>query len=487
MMTHIFRGISIVLALSAGMAQADPRTADQDAFGAEQHPAVLQKFGGEIDDPRVTGYVRELGMELASLTEQEYDQWTFTVLDTPVVNAFAVPGGYIYVTRGLLTLANDEAELAGVLAHEIAHIVEDHLKDRTDAGGDALREGLLGAVIGGLLSNGDDRLGDAIKGGVMATVGYLGEFSQGQEFEADKLGVELLARAGYDPRAQADFLESLSAKHALESMLAGREYNPNSVEFFATHPADTERVERALREADLFGTSETRPRNQQAYFDIIDGLIYGDSPEQGFVRKHAFFHPVMKFAYQVPESFTITNSAESVQARGEDGGVMILTGGRAPNGSLTRYIERGWVRDIARQQRVGQLRDLEQLEINGLEAATGILPITTRQGEAILRLTVIRRGDYLFRISGTSAVDDRIMADDIFDAMKTFKSLEDWEVDLLRPYIISIERVGWRDSVERYAADMPFENFREERFRTLNGLDQDDELQRGDYVKVIVE
>lgn len=486
-MNKYLGNIVVGLALFAGTAGADPRTAQQDAFGAEQHHNILERFGGGIPDERTAEFVRDVGLKLAALTEQANDQWTFTVLDTPVVNAFAVPGGYIYVTRGLLALANDEAELAGVLAHEIAHILEDHLSDRDDAGGDAIREGLLAAVIGGLLSDGEDRLGDAIKGGVMATVGYLGKFSQGQEFEADKLGVELLARAGYDPRAQADFLESLSAKHALESQLAGREYTPNSVEFFATHPADSERVERALREADLFNTDQTRPRNQRGYFDIIDGMIYGDSPDQGFVRKHAFFHPTMRFAYQVPYNFTITNSAESVRARGPLGSTMILTGGGAPNGSLTRYIELGWARDISRQERTGDLRDIELLEINGLEAATAILPLHTRRGEMDLRLTVIRRGDFLFRISGTSPAGERAIAAEIFDAMKTFKSLEGWEVELLHPYTISIEQVGWRNTVERYANNMPFDNFREERFRTLNGLDEGDELQRGDYVKMIVE
>ncbi len=486
-MFRIFGGFFASALVFVGSAIADPRTAQQNAIGAEQHPNVLRQFGGEIDNAKVTTYVAEIGQELVSFTDQANDPWTFTVLDSPVVNAFAVPGGYVYVTRGLLALANDEAELAGVLAHEIAHIVESHMDDRNDAGDDALREGLLGALIGGLLSDGENRLGDAIKSGVEASVGYIGQFSQEQEFEADKLGVELLAKAGFDPLAQADFLESLSAEHALESLLAGREYNPNSVAFFATHPADGARVERALRAADLYDTPQTRPRNQAGYFDVIDGLVYGDSAEQGFVRQHAFFHPVMRFAYQVPDSFIITNSAQSVRARGENGGVMILTGGQAPNGSLTRYIERSWVRDIARQQRVGRIQNLRRLEINGLEAATAIVPLTTRNGEAILRLTVIRRDGYLFRISGTSPVDNPAIDAAIFEAMKSFRSLEDWEAELLQPYRISVERVGWRDSVESYAKQMPFIMYNEERFRALNGLDTGEELERGDFVKIILD
>lgn len=166
---------------------------------------------------------------------------------------------------------------------------------------------------------------------------------------------------------------------------------------------------------------------------------------------------------------------------------MILTGGRAPSGSLTRYIERDWARQIAREQGAESLHDLRELEINGLEAATGILPVTGRNGRIDLRLTVIRRGDTMFRISGGSPAGDDEIFDAIFAATQTFKNLEEWEAELLHPYRIEIQRVGWRDTVERLARQMPFLTLNEERFRTLNGLEDGDEVERGNYVKMIVE
>lgn len=478
---------AVVAAMATPIYAQNERTDRQEALGRENHPKVLAKFGGEVENPQITQFVDQLGRELVSFSDQPAEEWTFTVLDTPVVNAFAVPGGYIYVTRGLLALANDEAELAAVLAHEIGHVTADHLGDRDAAGGDALRNGLLGALVGGLLSGGEDRLGNAIKSGVMATIGFMGEFSQQQELEADKLGIEVLIDAGYDPFAAADFLESLAAQHELESLISGREYSPNSVEFFSSHPADANRVRDAVREAGRAGVTDHRSRDQSEYFDLIDGMVYGDSPAQGFVRGRAFFHPTMRFAYEVPEGFVITNAAASVRAKGPDGASMVLTGGRAPNGILTRYIERDWARKIAREQRAEPLQDLQELEINGLEAATAILPIMGRNGRINLRLTVIRRGDTLFRISGGSAVEDDETFAAIMAATQTFKSLEEWEVELLHPYRIEIHRVGWRDTVEKLARQMPFLTLNEERFRTLNGLEDGEEVERGDYVKMIVE
>lgn len=477
----------LLLSLALPTYAQTARTAEQAALGLENHPKVLAKFGGEIGSVEITGFVDDLGRELVRYSDQPRADWTFTVLDTPVVNAFAVSGGYIYVTRGLLALVDDKTELAAVLSHEIGHVTADHLGDRDDANGDALRNGLLNAVIGGIFSNGEDRLGNAIKTGVMATFEFIGDFSQQQELEADRLGIAMMIEAGYDPYAAADFLASLSAQHELEALISGREYSPNTVAFFATHPADADRVRDAVREAEQSGATDHRPRNQAEYYDLIDGMIYGDVAAQGFVRGRRFMHPTMLFAYEVPEGFIITNAAASVRAKGPDGASMILTGGPSPSGSLTRYIERDWARQIAREQRAEPLRDLHELEINGLQAATAILLINGRNGRVNLRLTVIRRGDMLFRISGGSAIDDDETFEAILAATQTFRSLEEWEAERLHPYRIEIQRVSWRDSVENLARKMPFLTLNEERFRTLNGLEDGEEVERGDYVKMIVE
>lgn len=464
------------------------RNPQDAAIGAENHPKILAEFGGELDDPQIVQYVRNLGANLVTNSEQPYEEWTFTVLDTPIVNAFATPGGYVYVTRGLLALANDEAELAAVLAHEISHITADHMGDREGEGKDALRTGLLGAIMGGIFPDGEDRLGSAIKSGIMATVGHMSQFSQQQEFEADRLGIEILVAAGYDPYAQADFLDHLSEKHALESQIAGKEYNPNSVDFFASHPATAERVREAIAEAERNGLSSQRfPRNQTGYLAVIEGLVYGDALEQGLVRGQAFFHPDFRFAFKVPENFVITNTSQAVRAKGPNFSSMVLTGDRAPNGTLKDYISGKWARQIASQTRSGVLEGLQDLEINGLEAATAVLPIQGRAGPINLRLTVIRMGNTVYRISGGSHPDDDQIAGEIYAAMQTFKQMEDWEAALLSPYTIATYSVEAGDTVASLSSKLPFDTFQEQRFRTLNGLDENEEISHGDLVKMIVE
>ncbi len=473
--------------LMIGGTQTPAREAEQNRIGAENHPKMLAQFGGLIEDERIATYVREVGMALVQHTSQADEDWHFYVLDSPTVNAWALPGGYIYVTRGLLALANDEAELAAVLSHEIAHVTAEHLVDREAAGGDALKEGLLSALIGGLLSDGDDRLGDAVRAGVVATISYLGEFSQEQELEADRLGIAVLGSAGYDPLAQASFLESLSAQHALDSQIAGREYNPNVVEFFSTHPADNDRIFKAHEIAAASQFVAPLENRRDAYLSIIDGMIYGDSPGQGFVRQNGFFHPKMRFAFPVPEDFVITNSAQAVRARGPEGSTMILTGGRAPSGDLQTYLTRGWIPEAFPKEADASIISRQDLTIDGLDAATVLLTYQGRDGQKTARLTVIRRDDFLFRISGTYREETAGIGEAIFDAMMGFQDLERWEAELLQPYRLRVYEVQEGDTISSLANMFPFWSFQEDRFRTLNGLEYLDSISPGDIVKLIVE
>lgn len=486
----IMRYLSMfIIAISfvvANLALAGPRnSADQD-IGQENHPKIIAQSGGEIDTGAAIAFVERIGRELIQHSDQPDDIWTFTILDTPKVNAFATPGGFVYVTRGLLALANDEAELAAVLAHEISHVTADHLGARNDQGGEALRTGLFGAIVGGLLSGGEDRIGNAIKSGIMATIGHMAEFNQAQEFEADKRGVQMLMRAGYDPYAQADFLDHLAAKSTLESLISGREYNPNEVEFFASHPATGERVRQAILEAENAGQTAVRTaRNEQDYLDVIEGLIYGDTPSQGYVRGRKFIHPILRFAFEVPEGFVIANTTRTVEASGPNGATLVLSGDRPPRGSLTDYIANSWGRQIAGRERSKPLRDLHSLQINGLEAATAILPIQNGQRE--LRLTVILNGRTLYRIAGSAEADGGHTLNAILEASKTFRGLEEREAELVQPYRIRIHKVSWLDTVKTLSRRFPFDSYNEQRFRTLNGLGDTEELRRGDLVKLIVE
>src|SRR5688500_13012751 len=235
----------------SGRTFSTPSAEQQESqLGREEHPKILAEFGGEYTEkPELTAYVSSVGQFIASTCERTEVKYTFTVLNTPDVNAFAVPGGYIYTTRGLLALANNEAELASVLGHETGHITARHTAERmgqaqqTQLG--VLGATLLGAVLGG-------QTGADLAGGLASQYGQvrLAGYSQEQEFEADSLGVRYMKRATYDPQAAASFLSALRAQTQLEAKLAGKD--PNLVDdqnMMASHPRTADRVQRAIQEA----------------------------------------------------------------------------------------------------------------------------------------------------------------------------------------------------------------------------------------------
>ena len=344
-------------------------------------------------------------MRIAKQSEQPQGPWTFTVLDSPVVNAFAVPGGYIYVTRGLIALANDEAELAGVIGHEIGHVTGEHTAQRQERAGIA-QLGIFAATLGAaLLGVGNQAVQAVNQLGNTVGQGYVAGFSRTQEFEADRLGVRYISKTGYDPLAQADFLESLQRTTELQSRITGGSYNPNRVDFLSTHPATAQRVREAVAAARRDGVAvpDGAPRNQSRFFGEIAGMTYGDSAEQGLVRGRTFSHPKLRFSFTVPQEFTIQNSAAQVRAAGPNGSGLIFDGAKATNGGVDQYIARVWAPSIAKQARTGQLANLQRFTVNGLAAASAQMAIETNGGVRIASMTAIRSGRYHVPFPGNSA------------------------------------------------------------------------------------
>lgn len=469
---------------SAPRTVAERSSADQRA-GDQNHPKIMAQFGGEVDDPELRRYVRDIGMSLAVQSEQPRGPWTFTVLDSPVVNAFALPGGYVYVTRGLIALANDEAELAGVIGHEIGHVTAAHSSQRQERAGVA-QLGILGATILGAVAGLSGQALQAIGqiGGTLGQ-GYVASFSRSQEFEADKLGVRYISRAGYDPSAQADFLSQLQAETQLQSRIAGGSYNPNRVDFFSTHPATAERVREAIRVAGAQRAGA--PRNQDRFFSAISGMTYGDSAKQGFVKGRTFSHPQLRFTFTMPEQFRIQNSAQQVSAAGPNGSGMIFDGQRYPGGSMDAYIARNWAPAIAEGARTGRLSDLRRLTIGGLPAASASLPVQTRNGVRVLRMTAIRDGDTVYRFLGIQPQGANSLGARMDQAARTFRKLSSREARRLKPYRVTIHRVKRGETPASLARRTPFNDFQEQRFRVLNGLAPNEALQAGQRVKLIRE
>ncbi|MEM8785901.1 MAG: M48 family metalloprotease, partial [Pseudomonadota bacterium] len=329
-------------------------------IGAEQHPKILEEFGGAYDVPEIGGYVAELGGRLVAKSEMAGQTFTFTVLNSPVVNAFALPGGYVYISRGLMALANSEAELAGVLGHEVGHVTRRHSARRYTR---AVGAGILSEVarIGGAIMRGD-AAGQIL--GQVAGMGsqlYVLKYSRDQEYEADEVGILYIDRVGYDPFAMADFLDSMQDQSVLAAQLQGFAVDPNQVDYFSTHPNTGERVRRATQNA--LGTGAIAgdlPARRDAYLDLIDGLLYGDDPKEGLVVDGQFVHPDLRFRFDVPDGFSVQNSPSAVRGRHESGGQFVFAGVRSNKGSSLAVIN-----DTFRDREGGRLEQIRATEING--------------------------------------------------------------------------------------------------------------------------
>jgi predicted Zn-dependent protease len=460
------------------------RSASEQREGDQNHGKIVAKFGGVYQNARVTGYVNEIGQRIARVSEQPTARWTFTVLDSSTVNAFAIPGGYVYVTRGLVALAGDEAQLAGVIGHEIGHVAAGHSalrRQRSNTAGIGLLAGAIGLAVLGV---NPQLAGGLMDIGQTAAGGYLAQNSRGDELDADNLGIRYLARAGYDPYAQADFLDRLSASSQLQARIAGGGYDPNRVDFFASHPATGPRTRQAIQVAQTAGEVGTvgANRNRKRFLNTIDNMVYGDSAAQGFVDGRTFSHPKLRFEFTVPQGFTITNSANAVVAAGPRKSRFIMDGARDRGGALTDYIRGVWAPGIAKQFRTGQPNQLRGERINGLDSASAILPVQLNNQTYDALLVAYRLEGKLYRVTGLAPRGSGLLPA-MTGAARSFRRLSAAEAGRLREKRIDI--VAARGSVESMARQMNFDDYRIERFRVLNGLRPGEPLRAGNRVKLV--
>lgn len=465
---------SLMAGCQTGGAQAgliDLIPLNQDAaMGAEQHPKVVAQFGGAVKDARLTRWVEDLGRRLAAASAQPGFEWHFTVLDSDVVNAFALPGGYVYVTRGLLTLAKDEAEVAGVLAHEIGHVTARHSVARATR---STLTDLLAAGVGMALGN--DTVAQLL---TLGSGAMLASYSREQELEADALGVETLARAGYDPFAQATFLETLRRYEQYTSLRTGN--NSGGFDLFATHPPTAERVETAARQARRYPPGGQRPVTP--YLQAIDGMIWGDSPENGFVRATVFAHPVLGLRFEVPRGFSLLNGADAVVGKGPDGLAVSFDGGPVQGGigDPVDYLVRGWAGDTP-------LQAVEPLTIAGRPAATGITRGQTDAGAADIRLVAVRwDARTIYRFTFLAPAGRLGAADGLFrQTAASLRPLTQAEAASLQPARVRAVTVRAGDTVEGLVAQMPRQPYAEELFRIINDVPPGTALEPGRGVKII--
>jgi predicted Zn-dependent protease len=448
---------------------------EEQKIGDTEHPKLIATFGGEVIDRPLTSYIASVGQLLAKTSEQPNLKFSFTVLDTDTINAFALPGGYVYITRGLLALANTEAELAGVLAHEIGHITARHTAQRYSQSVLAS----LGVNVIGILTGSREIANLAGTGAGL----YLRSYSRGDEFEADMLGVRYLKRAGFDAKAMASFLASLRARTQLDAKLAG--LPPGKVDerdLLATHPRTVERVERAAEVANNIRVANPIV-GRNIYLKKIDGLIYGDTPAQGFARGRNFLHPELHFRFRVPEKFELRNSPTNVTAKGPGDALIVFDGAKRPGKrSVYDYLINVWGRGV-------RITNREEITINGLPAATGNTRLRTNKGTLDVRLVAILGSEkQIWRLRFlTQPRDTQKFASAFRKTTYSFKKVAAAEAETWQPRRIRLHKVTASDTVESLAARLPFDRFKVDHFRTLNGFGPGEPLKVGQTVKLILE
>ena len=458
-------------------------TASERKQGSDAPPELVQEFGGTYTGPQAA-YVGRVGQAIAvqSGLSNARSDFTVTLLNSPVNNAFAIPGGYIYVTRQLMALMNDEAELAGVLGHEVGHVAAQHSKKRQSAATRNSILGVLAGVLGGAIGDNGGLLGglggllqnNAMKVAQLATLG----FSRSQELEADQLGVQYLRKAGYDPLALSTVLASLANQTNLDARLSGGDARALP-EWASTHPDPASRVRNAETLASRVGGSGGN-RNADAFLASIDGVLYGDDPAQGVVEGNEFLHPDLRLKFAVPSGYGMQNGTSAVSVSGSGGQAQFTTA--AYNGDINAYIAAAF-KSVAGDTALSP-SSIQRTTVNGIPAYTSTARANTQSGQ--VDVTV-----FAYEFSRTSAFHfvalTKAGGGGVFNTMyNSVRRLSTAEAAAIKPRRIDVVTVGRGDTVATLARRMAYSNYQTERFQVLNRLTATSRLTPGQKVKIVV-
>ncbi|HLL27879.1 MAG TPA: M48 family metalloprotease [Xanthobacteraceae bacterium] len=437
----------------------------------KEHERLVAAYGGVYHSPELEALISHTVDRLVAASEKPELKYRVTLLNSPAINAFALPSGTLYVTRGLVALANDTSELSSVLAHEMAHVIARHAAIREDQVRQAM---IVSRVISDVVSDPDLGALALAKSKIS-----LASFSRGQELEADAVGVGISARAGYDAYGASRFLTSMSRYATLRSSPGGQPGNgKDQVDFISSHPSTPERISIAVANASQYTAPGSGDREKKEFLDAIDGLVYGDDPKEGFVRGRAFLHPNLGFTFTAPEGFTLENTPQAVLGATSSGREALrLDAVRVPATTpLQSYLASGWIDGVDQNS-------VEQLSLNGFPAATAI----ARGDQWSFRLYAIRFGSDVYRLV-FAAREITPQLDQAFRvSAETFRRVGADEAKNVRPLRVSVVRVGLGDTVDRLAKRMVVPDRQLERFLVLNGLERDAKLKFGDRVKIVVE
>jgi predicted Zn-dependent protease len=442
---------------------------------AQQHPQIVAEFGGTVDGNR-SSYVTNVGRKVAAQSGVQgggSGAYTFTALNSPVLNAFAVPGGYVYITRQLMGLMNDEAELASVLGHEVGHIAADHSAGRQ-------QRGILSQILaaGAAIVTGSSQLGQIV--GQVSQLSQL-SYSRNQEFQADELGIRYITGAGYDPVAAASLLASLGAQTSLDARVSGKDER-SAPSWARTHPLSADRVQRATKQAQATGMAGRGIRNRDQYLGMLDGVIIDDDPKQGVIDGRDFLHPDLRLKFTVPQGYGIQNGTRAVSITGANGQAQFSTANF--NGNLGTYIGEVFQALGGQQARI-EYPQPRSTSVNGIPAAYSTARVATQQGQVDVTVFAYQwdsNSAYHFATitpAGTGLGPFQSL-------VGSLTRLTAAQAAAIRPKVIDVVTVRPGDTIQSLSSRMAYPDLKQERFLVLNGLQANSRLTAGQKVKIVV-
>jgi predicted Zn-dependent protease len=445
------------------------------ALGAQYDPSVISTFG-EYQNNELLAFMREKGDEMGKISHRPNLQYHFKILDSPVVNAFAVPGGYIYFTRGILAQFNNEAELIGVLGHEMGHITARHSASQQSK--QQLGQVLL---IGGMIASKEfsQFAGYAMQGMELLFL----KFSRDNEREADRLGVEYSSKISYDAQKMADFF------NVLNKMSMASEHNGVPT-FMSTHPDPGDRYNSVKQQAKQWQDSLNNTNwivNGDNYLRMIDGLVYGEDPRQGFVETNVFYHPDMKFKYPIPVGWQLQNSPMQVQMAPKDGKAMMVF-----------MMAQQKTLEEAAQKNLNDLKldvlDSKRTTVNGFPAIAAISQQVS-QNQQTRAQQVIKVMSYLIQDNNSIFIFHGVSDDANFNnyyrifesTMSNFSRLTEPAKLNVKPKRIKIVQVPATSTLSQTFKSLKVPESQMKELALLNNIELTDQVAKGKLIKIIGE
>ena len=478
--------ISLLLLIQLSGCATNPVSGKQDFVlvsesqeidsGAQYHQQILQQYG-VYDDPELQAYVNLIGQELAQNSHRSHLNFTFTILDSPEVNAFALPGGYIYITRGIMAYLNSEAELAGVLGHEIGHVTARHSVRQQSA---SRVTGLLGAVL-------DVATGQTSNGGLFSNLSHAltQGYGRDHELQADRLGAEYIARIGYEPENMIDVVSVLKNQELFEKELAQKEgRKPRTYHgVFASHPKNDKRLREVIQAARQFKTTKTRDINRNVYLQKISGMPFGSSAKDGIVRGNHFYHAELNAKLTLPNNWRVENFPDRLILipKTNDALIQIKLQIRKDKQLSAKAVLENYLKSAP-------VSNTNDFSTNNLQGYTAVAVLDkTPFGKRPVRYSVLLREEYAWIFAATTKESVGLhMLDTVFNQVTNgLSSLKENEKKLAQPLRIKIIKADTNSTYQSLAKQSSLGIHAKSQLRLINADYPNAEPTPNELIKIV--